>query len=104
MKERLGLDDVKMVLITNASMFHRPHVRRGLAILDAHQGEIWAKLEAGTDAYYQLDRADADPFRQILDNITGRGPGAAAGDPVAVHACRGRAALAPTSWPRFAIG
>jgi len=25
---------VKMVLITNASMFHRPHVERGLAILD----------------------------------------------------------------------
>src|SRR5437868_6804772 len=33
-KHRLGLRDVKMVLITNASMFHRPHVKRGLAILD----------------------------------------------------------------------
>src|SRR5262249_23603579 len=36
---------LKMVLITNASMFHRPHVQRGLAILDANNGEIWAKLE-----------------------------------------------------------
>src|SRR6185437_13630138 len=53
-KRRLGLDQVKMVLITNASMFHRPHVVRGLEILDANQGEIWAKLDAGTDAYYQL--------------------------------------------------
>ncbi len=26
LKRRHGLDDVKMVLITNASMFHRPHV------------------------------------------------------------------------------
>ena len=34
-KRAAGLDDVKMVLITNASMFHRPHVQRGLAILDA---------------------------------------------------------------------
>ena len=59
-----------MVLITNASMFHREHVRRGLAILDAHQGEIWAKLEAGTDAYYQLVERTPIPFRQILDNIT----------------------------------
>ena len=69
-KDRLGLDDVKMVLITNASMFHREHVRRGLEILDAHQGEIWAKLEAGTEAYYQLVERTPIPFRRILDNIT----------------------------------
>src|SRR5262245_14030620 len=30
LKKQLGLDAVKMVLITNASMFHRPHVQRGL--------------------------------------------------------------------------
>ena len=41
----------KLVLITNASMFHRPHVERGLEILDQNNGEIWAKLEAGTDAF-----------------------------------------------------
>jgi wyosine [tRNA(Phe)-imidazoG37] synthetase (radical SAM superfamily) len=69
-KDRLALDQVKMVLITNASMFHRPHVERGLQILDAHQGEIWAKLESGTDAYYQLVERTPIPFRQILDNIT----------------------------------
>ncbi|MEX0978501.1 MAG: radical SAM protein [Pirellulales bacterium] len=70
LKVRLGLADVNMVLITNASMFHREHVQRGLAIFDAHQGEIWAKLEAGTDAYYQLVERTPIPFRQILDNIT----------------------------------
>ena len=59
-----------MVLISNASMFHREHVKRGLEILAAHQGEIWAKLEAGTDAYYQLVERTPIPFRQILDNIT----------------------------------
>jgi wyosine [tRNA(Phe)-imidazoG37] synthetase (radical SAM superfamily) len=69
-KDRLGLADVKMVLITNASMFHRPHVQRGLEILDAHQGEIWAKLEAGTEEYYQRIERTTIPFRQILDNIT----------------------------------
>src|SRR5262249_11508768 len=46
-KRRHGLDDVKMVLITNASMFHREHVLHGLAILDENNGEVWAKLEAG---------------------------------------------------------
>jgi wyosine [tRNA(Phe)-imidazoG37] synthetase (radical SAM superfamily) len=61
---------IKLVLITNASMFHRPHVQRGLAILDANNGEIWAKLEAGTDEYYHLIERTTIPFRQILDNIT----------------------------------
>jgi wyosine [tRNA(Phe)-imidazoG37] synthetase (radical SAM superfamily) len=60
---------LKMVLITNASMFHRPHVQRGLAILDENNGEIWAKLEAGTDEYYHLIERTPIPFRQILDNI-----------------------------------
>jgi wyosine [tRNA(Phe)-imidazoG37] synthetase (radical SAM superfamily) len=69
LKRRLGLDAVKMVLITNASMFHRPHVERGLAILDENNGEIWAKLEAGTEQYFQLVDRTPIPFRQILDNI-----------------------------------
>jgi wyosine [tRNA(Phe)-imidazoG37] synthetase (radical SAM superfamily) len=60
---------IKMVLITNASMLHRPHVQRGLAILDENNGEIWAKLEAGTDEYYHLIERTPIPFRQILDNL-----------------------------------
>ncbi len=69
-KSHHNADDVKMVLITNASMLHRPHVQRGLEILDANNGEIWAKLEAGTDEYYQLVERTPIPFRQVLDNIT----------------------------------
>ena len=62
-------DPIKMVLITNASMFHREHVERGLKILDQNQGEIWAKLDAGTDDYYQLIERTAIPFQQVLDNL-----------------------------------
>jgi hypothetical protein len=51
-------------------MFHRPHVQRGLAILDQNNGEIWAKLEAGTDEYYHLIERTPIPFRQVIDNIT----------------------------------
>ena len=69
LKEELGLETTKMVLITNASMFHRPVVERGLAILDQHQGEIWAKLDAGTAEYYHLIDRTKIPFQQILDNI-----------------------------------
>jgi len=69
-KRRHGLDDVKMVLITNASMFQKAAVRRGLAVLDANQGEIWAKLEAGTDEYFHLVDRTNMPLRRIVDNIT----------------------------------
>ncbi|MEM9353332.1 MAG: radical SAM protein [Planctomycetota bacterium] len=68
-KRSLGLDEVKMVLITNASMFHRPHVVRGLELLDANQGEVWAKLDAGTEEYYRFIERTPIPFQQVLDNI-----------------------------------
>ncbi|MGC3969254.1 MAG: radical SAM protein [Pirellulales bacterium] len=70
LKRKHKLDDVKLVLITNASMFHRLVVQRGLEILDANNGEIWAKLEAGTEAYFKLVDRTSIPFRQIVDNIT----------------------------------
>ena len=69
LKQRHSLRLVKLVLITNASMFHKPAVVRGLAILDDNNGEIWAKLEAGTDEYYQLVERTKVPFRRVLDNI-----------------------------------
>jgi wyosine [tRNA(Phe)-imidazoG37] synthetase (radical SAM superfamily) len=70
LKQKHNLPQVKLVLITNASMFHRPHVQRGLSILDANNGEIWAKLEAGTAEYFRLIDRTSIPFQQILDNIT----------------------------------
>jgi wyosine [tRNA(Phe)-imidazoG37] synthetase (radical SAM superfamily) len=69
-KSRRGLAGVKLVLITNATMFHRPAVRQGLEVLDANNGEIWAKLEAGTEEYYQQVDRTTIPFRRVLDNIT----------------------------------
>jgi wyosine [tRNA(Phe)-imidazoG37] synthetase (radical SAM superfamily) len=68
-KKRRGLDDVKLVLITNASLFDRPHVQRGLALLDASQGEVWAKLDAGTAEYFRLIDRTTIPFARILANI-----------------------------------
>ena len=95
---------LKMVLITNASMFHRPHVQRGLEILDENNGEIWAKLEAGTDEYYHLIERTPIPFRQILDNITA----AARVRPLVIQSLfmrvARRAAVAQPSWKPSAIG
>ncbi|QDU62038.1 Radical SAM superfamily protein [Planctomycetes bacterium Pan216] len=68
-KRRRGLDEVRMVLITNASMFHRPVVARAIEVLMEHRGEIWAKLDAGTADYFRLVDRTPIPFEQILNNI-----------------------------------
>lgn len=68
-KARRGLDAVKLVMITNASMFHRPSVQRALATLDANNGEIWAKLDAGTEPYFRLVDRTTVPFERVLQNL-----------------------------------
>jgi wyosine [tRNA(Phe)-imidazoG37] synthetase (radical SAM superfamily) len=69
-KRRRGLADVKIVVITNATMFHRPTVRDALAVLAANNGEIWAKLDAGTETYYHRVDRTTIPFARVLENIT----------------------------------
>ena len=68
-RRRHHLDDVKLVLITNASLLHRWNVLPGLEILDQNNGEIWAKLDAGSEAYYRQVARSAVPFKQILENL-----------------------------------
>lgn len=65
-----GLADMKIVLITDAAFLDRPAVREGLAILDASNGEIWAKLDAGTQEHYQLINRPNVPLTRVLENIT----------------------------------
>jgi wyosine [tRNA(Phe)-imidazoG37] synthetase (radical SAM superfamily) len=62
---------VKIVLITDAGGLDRPDVKRGLEIMDAHDGEVWAKLDAGTAEYYRQINRSAIPFARILQNIAG---------------------------------
>ncbi|MSS71609.1 MAG: radical SAM protein [Candidatus Latescibacteria bacterium] len=68
-KEEMGLEGVKVVVITNATLFHRPRVRETLAFLDRHNGEIWAKLDAGTEAYYRLIERTTIPFDRVVRNL-----------------------------------
>ncbi|MBN2021648.1 MAG: radical SAM protein [Pirellulales bacterium] len=69
-RRRRRLDDVKLVLITNATLLGAPRVRQALQTLMANHGEIWAKLDAGTEAYYRRVARSAVPFEQILANLT----------------------------------
>src|SRR5262249_31402859 len=59
----------KIVVITNATLFHQKRVQDALRFLDAHNGEIWAKLDAGTQDYYALVERTSIPLKRVLDNI-----------------------------------
>jgi len=69
LKDQRGMDGVKLVLITDSSRLTAPEVVKGLETLMAHQGEIWAKLDAGTEAFYQEICRSQVPFQRILDNL-----------------------------------
>jgi wyosine [tRNA(Phe)-imidazoG37] synthetase (radical SAM superfamily) len=69
LKARRGLDLVKLVLITDSSRLQAPEVVRGLETLMANQGEVWAKLDAGTDTFYREICRSQIPFERILDNL-----------------------------------
>jgi wyosine [tRNA(Phe)-imidazoG37] synthetase (radical SAM superfamily) len=71
---RRGAADLKIILITNATLLHRPAVQAALAELDSANGEIWAKLDAGTQDHYQRIERSSVPFQRVLDNLllTGR--------------------------------
>ena len=68
--ERLKARTIKLVLITNASQLHREAVIRGVSQITASGGEVWGKLDAGTEAYYQAVNRCATPFSRILDNLS----------------------------------
>ncbi|MBL0313044.1 MAG: radical SAM protein [Holophagaceae bacterium] len=64
-----GLQEVKLVLITDSSRLQAREVVQGLDTLMANNGEIWAKLDAGTEAYYQEINRTSIPFGRIIENI-----------------------------------
>jgi wyosine [tRNA(Phe)-imidazoG37] synthetase (radical SAM superfamily) len=69
MRTKHGLDAAQLVLITNAAYLDKPLVRSALEILDKNNGEIWAKLDAGTEAYFQRVNRSRIPLERILENI-----------------------------------
>ncbi|GJM26784.1 MAG: radical SAM protein [Phycisphaerae bacterium] len=63
------LPNVKIVLITDACYLRRENVKRGLALMDTSNGEIWAKLDAGTDAYYKRVNRPNHSLDHVIENI-----------------------------------
>lgn len=68
-KEQMALADLKIILITNSTCLHQPNVVEALRELDKHNGCVWAKLDAGSEEFYQKVNQSNVPFQQILDNL-----------------------------------
>ena len=58
----------KIVLVTNSTALDRPQVQDGLALL-AQQDEIWVKLDAGTQDYFNRINGSTISLEKILSNI-----------------------------------
>ncbi len=69
-RDRVLGPNLPIVVITNATMLRQPAIAAALEWLDEHGGQIWAKLDAGTEAYFQqVARARAFRLDEIVENI-----------------------------------
>jgi wyosine [tRNA(Phe)-imidazoG37] synthetase (radical SAM superfamily) len=68
-RQRFHLDSAKIILITNAAYLDKPAVRDALKILDENNGEIWAKLDVGTEEYFQRVNRPNVTLEKITENI-----------------------------------
>jgi len=62
------LSTTEIVIITNATRLDRAGVQQAIASLDDHGGVLWAKLDAGTQRYFE--RIDRPRGGITLDQIT----------------------------------
>lgn len=70
LKTRLGLKGLKISVLTNCTVLDRPAVGEALSLLDASDGELWAKLDAGTESYYEeICVPGGSRLEKILANI-----------------------------------
>jgi wyosine [tRNA(Phe)-imidazoG37] synthetase (radical SAM superfamily) len=56
---------VPIRLLTNATLLDRPRVKAALAEID----ELWCKLDAGTEAYFQKVDGTRFPLSRVLENL-----------------------------------
>ena len=68
-KQAEGLETTKIVLITDAAGLDKADVKCGLEVMDRYNGEIWGKLDAGTEKYFKLVNRTNVKFERILKNL-----------------------------------
>ncbi len=68
-KQDEGLETTKIVLITDAAGLDKADIKSGLEVMDRNNGEIWGKLDAGTEEYFKLVNRTNVKFERILNNL-----------------------------------
>lgn len=69
-RQAFNLTHTRIVVLTDACYLNKPKVAAAIEFLDRHNGEIWAKLDAGTEEYYQKINRPNLPLSHVLENIT----------------------------------
>ncbi len=70
---RHRLDKHGIVLQSNASLLHRPMVADAVRVLEAHNGEIWCKLDAGSEELFSRIVRAPVAMSRVLANIAQAG-------------------------------
>jgi wyosine [tRNA(Phe)-imidazoG37] synthetase (radical SAM superfamily) len=63
-------EDVKTVLITNGSLVHRKEVRAGLEKMRKLSGEVWFKIDSGTDAGMRFVNNARIGLKRVKENLS----------------------------------
>jgi len=63
------LGKIKLVLITNGSLIHRPAVKRGLKRLAELGGEVWFKLDRASEAGMRLVNGTRISLSRVKENL-----------------------------------
>jgi wyosine [tRNA(Phe)-imidazoG37] synthetase (radical SAM superfamily) len=61
--------DFKLILITNSTLLDRKNVSEGIDSLLSRNGEVWAKLDAGTEEWYQKVNISRISLERIEANL-----------------------------------
>lgn len=69
LRERHALPHVKIIVLTNALLLHKPEVMEALRALKAGPYEIWAKLDGGTQDYFATMAGRNVSLARVVDNI-----------------------------------
>lgn len=69
LRTRHELHHAKIVVLTNSCNLRNPFVIQTLAFLDNHNGEIWAKFDAGTQAYFELINRSGYDLDEIHNSL-----------------------------------
>ena len=68
-RAKFSLEKIPINILTNATLFHLPHVKDGLELLERTASSLWVKLDAGTQEYFELVNASRFSLEHCLKNM-----------------------------------